>query len=269
MGGNPYSTSDDTKVATLAYNPGTRTLGDFSGNVGDPTTVQNYGQAGSVKQDCATMSGHNEWVTLASGLAGGMYRINVETSSQVPNATVGAENLFAIWVNGTGGKARVYGGGRMAGYTQVGAAPQSFFLAQIKADAAGKILQIKLFDPGDVAGNAWLHIKSPDGNSYDDATFSYQADIACNASRSDVCSAANRTSIQTARNGSSSFDGSVITITIPLAENYGSGGLTPPDAGNPNNEPGWWKIYYDVTNANDTTTWQVDIRGNPVHLVVP
>ena len=76
----------------------------------------------------------------------------------------------------------------MAGYTQVGAAPQSFYLAQIKANNAGKIIEIKLFDPGDVSGNARLYIQSPDGNSYNNVTFSYQADSACVAGRSDACS---------------------------------------------------------------------------------
>jgi hypothetical protein len=31
----------------------------------------------------------------------------------------------------------------------------------------------------------------------------------------------------------------------------------------------WWKIEYQVDGGNDTTTWQVDIQGNPVHLLVP
>ena len=30
---------------------------------------------------------------------------------------------------------------------------------------------------------------------------------------------------------------------------------------------GWWKIKYTVNGANDTTTWAVSIRGNPVHLI--
>ncbi len=35
-------------------------------------------------------------------------------------------------------------------------------------------------------------------------------------------------------------------------------------------QPGWRKIEYQITAAgNDTTTWEVDIRGNSVHLVVP
>jgi hypothetical protein len=63
----------------------------------------------------------------------------------------------------------------------------------------------------------------------------------------------------------------MITITIPLSATYGSGGLTPPGVPGATaaDKVGWWKIYYDVTNANDTTTWLVNILGNPVHLVVP
>ena len=79
------------------------------------------------------------------------------------------------------------------------------------------------------------------------------------------------TYIKTAVGGRSSFDNSMITITIPLPDNYGSGGLTPPGVPGATaaDKAGWWKIYYDVTNANDTTTWMVNILGNPVHLKVP
>ena len=34
-------------------------------------------------------------------------------------------------------------------------------------------------------------------------------------------------------------------------------------------QPGWWKIEYQVNGGNDTTTWEVNVLGNPVHLVVP
>ena len=132
----PYDDGDDLLRATLAYDPAGKTLGDFGGTMGSPISVQNFNN--SDKLDCSTNAAHNRWVTLASGLGGGTYRVNVETSSQAANATVGAENLFAIWVQAGGGRARVYGGGRMAGYTQVGAAPQSFYLAQIEQAHAGK-----------------------------------------------------------------------------------------------------------------------------------
>jgi len=39
-------------------------------------------------------------------------------------------------------------------------------------------------------------------------------------------------------------------------------------------ERGWWKIRYNMSGSSsqfstDLTTWKVDIRGNPVHLVLP
>jgi len=46
----------------------------------------------------------------------------------------------------------------------------------------------------------------------------------------------------------------------------------PQSAGDP--EPGWWRIRYTMGGSSsgkafDLTTWQVDILGNPVHLVIP
>ena len=58
----------------------------------------------------------------------------------------------------------------------------------------------------------------------------------------------------------SQFDGYWLTIMVPLPWSYGSGGLW---------QNGWWQIQYTVGGGNDTTTWMVDILGNPVHLVVP
>jgi len=37
-------------------------------------------------------------------------------------------------------------------------------------------------------------------------------------------------------------------------------------------QQGWWKIRYTMSGtgvSNDVTTWKADIRGNPVHLVLP
>ena len=115
-------------------------------------------------------------------------------------------------------------------------------------------MQITLHDPGDVSGNAYLRILSPNGNAYNYATFSYTATNGRTGTNVNV--------IQTA-NGSSLYDNQQLTILIPLPTGYGSGGLTPPGE----TEEGWWKIEYEVSGGNDTTTWQVAIRGSPVHLV--
>ncbi len=256
--GTPYTTADDTQVATSGSLFTNEDQSDQSGNYGSPPTGGGIG-------NCASSVYHNAWWQLRSGLTAGTYRLNVSTN-QSGNSGTNAENMWSIYVSG-GSTPKVYGAGSMAAYNNLQSGVQLFYLAQIDAANAGKTMQILLFDPGDVNGDATLRIKSPDGNAYNYATFDYTTDGNCIAGRSDACSATGRTSIQTATGGSSSFNNTLITITIPLPSTYGSVGLTP--AGE--TQAGWWKIEYTISgaSADDTTTWRVNLRGNPVHLKVP
>ncbi len=270
MNNTPYDPSDDFQVAQLVE--GNQRQADQSGRVGS----QNAGRA--ALSDCANDPHHNQWVrqdvwTTAgpASLPAGRYRLNVDTS-QAGNINTGAENMWSIYVgdSGAAGSARVYGGGRMVGYNNItsNSGYQRFYLAQVEAVHAGKTMVIELFDPGDVGQNAWIRVLSPDNNVYSYATFDYTADSVCVNGRSDSCAANGRTQVQTYLNGSgSSFDNSVLTIEIPLPPDYGKNGLNPP--GDVTDEQGWWQIEYQVGQANDTTTWRVSIRGNPVHLVIP
>ncbi len=252
MHGTPLDPNDDgAPLATLNYNPGTKTMGDFSGDFGTPANSTDPNG-----QDCSTNPAHNNWVTLASGLAQGMYRVNVNSTVDASNASVGAENLYSIYVNATGGVSRVYGGGRMVAYANMDAATSNFYLAQIEAAHAGKTMVIQLFDPGESSGDAFLRIKSPDGNAYNLVNFTWVCDDGRTGSG---------TQIQTSVGGAAQFNNRLLTITIPLPSTYGSVGLTPPGE----TEAGWWKIEYQMNAANDTTTWGVSINGNPVHLIIP
>jgi hypothetical protein len=279
--GTLFTTADDTLVATSGTLFQQEFQTDQSGTYGTVTAPAAGATSldGKPLKDCRENAPgavpaegrywHDKWWSMASGLAAGVYRVNVKSAAQgAANWKTQAENDFSLEVRGpsAGGKSpRVYGLGRMAGYNILSAGVQSFYLAQIDAKAAGKTIEIDLFDPGDVSGNATLKIKDPDGNSYNYATFNYTADPNCIGGNSDSCSANNRTSVRTASAGSSSFNDTWLTITIPLPATYGSGGLTPPGE----TQPGWWKIEYTVGGGNDTTTWMVNLRGNPVHLIVP
>jgi hypothetical protein len=169
----------------------------------------------------------------------------------------------------------------MAAYANIQSGRQLFYLAQIdRPSGAAKTVVISLYDPGDVGGGAWLEILSPDGNTYSPVSFSYTSrSKAGNAGPSGT----NVTCVQTNRpsaappggvpagcpavlDGSGSlFDSYWLTINVPLPSTYGSVGLTPGGE----TQAGWWKIRYTVGGGNDTTTWMVNIRGNPVHLKVP
>ena len=241
----PYSFTDDTLVAT--------TGSTFAGEVQADYSQTAFGNPPGGLTDCSGAAYHNSWYSLASGLAPGTYRLNVSTNAAGNNST-NAENMWSIWVS-SDAQPRVYGEGRMVAYNNLVGGIQQFYLAQIDAVHAGKTMRILLFDPGDVSGNAFLRILSPNGNNYNYATFSYTADNGRSGN--------NVTQIQTANAGGSYYNDSLITIDIPLPSNYGAGGLKPPGE----TEDGWWKIEYQVNGGNDTTTWQVSIRGSPVHLV--
>jgi hypothetical protein len=218
------------------------------------------GYDGAASADCQNDADHNRWYRLATNLGAGTYRLQVTTSS-ANNVNTNAENMFGIQAASRRPvAARVHGTSRMAMYNNLDGATSLFYLAKIDAVHAGKTMEIRLFDPGDVGGNATLRIKRPTATGYVDATFSYTAD--------NGRSGTNVTTIPTAIGGVSQFNNSWLTISVPLPNTYGLGAdtLLPPGE----SEPGWWKIQYDISaSGNDTTTWEVTVRGNPVHLVTP
>ncbi len=255
----PFDQTDDTLVASSGntfanqnqVDKGTRYIGD--GRYSDG------GYDGALSADCQSDTRHNAWYRLAANLPIGTYRLRVTTSS-ANNINTNAENMFGIQaVTNGGGTPRVYGTERMAMYNNINGGAALFYLAQIDAVHAGKTMEIRLFDPGDVGGDAVLRIKRPTQLGYVDATFSYTAD--------NGRSGTNVTSIQTATGGTNLYNNSWITISVPLSNTYGVGDtLIPPGE----TQAGWWKIQYTITaSGNDTTTWAVTIRGNPVHLVTP
>jgi Flp pilus assembly protein TadG len=274
----PFTTADDSVVAQSGSlfqqefqldnsgtygTPGGPKVGDSSA---DGKTAVDCG-AGQIANPAVGGYWHNKWWPIATGLAAGTYRVQIQSAALgAVNFKAQAENAWSIEVtDGAGSSPQVHGLGRMAGYNILGSGFQRMYLAQIDATAAGKTIEIDLFDPGDVSGDAYLRVLSPDGNAYNYATFSYSSDSNCASGNSDACSASGRTVIQTAKGGSSSFDDTWVKILIPLPTTYGSTGLLP--AGE--TQSGWWKIEYQVGGGNDTTTWEVNVLGNPVHLVVP
>jgi len=205
---------------------------------------------------------------VASGLAAGTYRLEVTTTdpaSPIPassNASVNAQNDFSIEVTGSGSP-QVYGSGAMANWYNITSGTSTFYLAKIGANYAGKTLQINLFDVGDTAGNTYLKIKSPDGGSQNYSGFTYtSASLEGTAGPSGSVAAGSSGLQTTSCSGSCShvFNDLLLTMSIPLPSTYGTGGLW---------QNGWWQVEYDVSSGNDTTTWEVNVIGNPVHLVVP
>jgi hypothetical protein len=266
--GTPYNLADDRRVAT-------------SGN--------------TFRRQTSCDAYHNAWYSIpfisgqpeaASGLLGNtVYRLRASTYDPTDVSgqnSVAADNGFAIMAKVSAGTApKVYGIGAMEMLTPLpGGQTSTFYLAQIEAIHAGKTMEIKLWDPGDTNQNAYIQILEPCSGgvgcgsgwkpfttlSYtakrgqlDTSTGNYIANSGASSCDSNSSSSTDR--VQT-YSGGSQFNGCWLTLEIAIPTGYAA----PQD--------GWWKISYIMqggsgTNATDITTWQVNIRGNPVHLVEP
>ena len=220
---------------------------------------------------------HNKWWAVGqttssptyaqTHLVAGTYELQIATTDAT-NSSTNVQNMFSIGVvDGGAAGTQVYGNGTMANWYNVTGGTSTFYLAQIAPTYAGKTLQINLFDVGDTAANSYLKIKSPDGGGtggtqkYVDFTYT-SATLEGTAGPSGSVTAGSNGLQTTVCSSSCSvpFNDLMLTIGIPLPSTYGTSTLW---------QSGWWQIEYDVSSANDLTTWAVDVVGNPVHLVVP
>lgn len=222
--------------------------------------------------DCSTLPWHLGWVQVASGLAAGTYRLHTystDPSSATDQDNSTGLNTFALYASASGGTPKIYGIGAMEAYVHLPANTTSeFYLAQIDAVHAGKTMEINLWDPGDT-GNlaAQLAILQPTGTGFTPVQFSWTATQGNSSGNCRATSGTNVFSVTTNTGGTSNFNGCWLTIDVPLPTTYSA----PVDPATGQN--GWWKIRYTMGAgsgfATDLTTWKVDIKGNPVHLITP
>ena len=260
MNNTPYSTSDDTLLASSGSLFANMDNADKGTNFAGDSDYGN-GYNGASSADCASSPYHNAWWRLASGLGEGKYRLQVVTSAGGTGQN--AVNNFGVQVTSTlGTGARIYGQSRMCAYVNVVSTTALFYLAQVDAVYAGKTIEIKLFDPGDIQ-NSTLRVKQPGSSGYTDATFRFTA---TGSSGGAPTSGGPQTSLQTSNTATPTgfYNNQWVTLQVALPADYSA--PTPPGE----TQPGWWKIEYTVgSTGQDVTTWEVNIRGNPVHLVVP
>jgi len=218
--------------------------------------------------DCTTDAYHNQWWTLHTVVSPGIYRLQVTTTNQLnlnDQKGTSSENMWGLRAVATDPtyQPHVYGLGKMVIYANVTSGTTLFYLGQIEAVHAGKTMVIQLFDPGDASGNSSIEVLQPTATGYAAIRFSYTADSTAAGSKSGT----NVLSLRTTISGAAQYNNSWVTLTVPLPKTYAA----PLPPGEPaGTGGGWWKIRYTFdSTTSDTTTWQVSIRGNPVHLVLP
>jgi hypothetical protein len=270
-GENTYYTLYDTNNLPLAPGLWTNVAHHYEINPVQVDKSSTYGgsdysdgnEPPSSATDCESNPEHNAWVLLGAVTAGHTYSLQVTTSdpaSPAGNRSQAFENMFSIAVTGAG--STINGTGSMVTYANIDSGSQQFYLAQIDRMAgAGKTVEIDLFDPGDTTNADWLQIEIDSPTGWQFTNFSYTA--------TNGNSNSNTNCIQT-KGGSgtappgctdsigASYNDVWVTLQVALPTTYGSPSLA-------NN--GWWLIKYTVNGGNDTTTWEVSILGNPVHLI--
>ncbi len=262
--GTPYDLQDDTLVS--GFSSGTT----FQQQDGSDPTLNGSGGSGIAGCDAYHLGWYQLGTsTLAGGAAGHVYRLHtstLDTSDPTDQLATNARNGWALFTRVTGGTApKIYGIGAMEMYTPLPSGTSSeFYLAQIEAAHAGKTMEIRLFDAGDTNQDANIQILIPTSGGWSATNFNYTASQGTTNSGVTNCNSSagtNVSNVVTYQSGSSRFNGCWITIQIPIPTTYAA------------HQTGWWKIRYNMTGsgstATDITTWQVQIRGNPVHLVLP
>jgi hypothetical protein len=167
--------------------------------------------------------------------------------------------------------------------------PATFYLAEVGPQYAGKSLVLELWDPGDATGNASLFPKAPSASlpkpvvDVPAADCSYTSRVLPNAQQSSSAGGAtgrietspqdsdfsSRCGIRTTISSNRQFNGVWLTIRVEIPSDYTCEESTAANPVNPEVDPNscWWGIEYNFSSsANDVTTWQARIEGNPVHL---
>jgi hypothetical protein len=200
---------------------------------------------------------------LSGGPSGTTYRLRTTSDpGDSSQDTADGYNNFAIYVEATGATPQVYGIGAMQMYTPLpGGSASVFYLAQIDAQAgAGKTMEVMLWDAGDTnALAANLQILQPTSGGWSAVSSMTWTGTKVSGDAS-TCPSGSGSSIVTNSGGSSKYNGCWLTIDIVIPASYSAP------------QSGWWKIQYNMSGAStdyasDETTWQVNIRGNPVHLI--
>jgi Flp pilus assembly protein TadG len=260
VGHNPNSASSTTARGQYIFNQ----LNDPASGLVDPND--------GVLTFAETFRRFSTFCTIPAGsVQTGKYIVQVRTNSASATPTLYTSSITTAGHNkmsmragfGTTGVTSLDGSrvtvaalGRLPIFANSNGADTRFYLAKVLPYDAGRTLRISLFDMGEASQTGVLQVLPPAEFA---STFS-----GCGFSRSDGASLSTNASTCTLSNVSSSggFDGKVITIDVPIPQNYTCDDDTATGC--------WVRIkaqYPSGATVNDATTWSAAILGNPVRLV--
>jgi Flp pilus assembly protein TadG len=244
-------------------------------------------------------SAFHRWVTLCTigSAVEGKYFIQVRSHLPYPtgdltrafsaatDANIYGQNRYAVRtvLPGTSTVApnvATYTDAHLPMYVNTGTAgaTPNFYLTRVLpgGGASGRNVQLQFFDIGDVGcaspapagcGVTTVTISPPTDRSGDPPTCEWAFDNGSPIPGSAVVGGTNGCTLSNITNAA--FDGHLVRVKIKVPGNYGCGsGPGAPPAITPNDC--WFRIqmsYTPGTVANDTTTWDASIGGDPVRLI--
>lgn len=260
-------TPETSPGGSRRINTGGCTPRTFAGTKDNIAPLVNPGSA----QYNATFTGwFRKWSTLCTITIGasnpaGDYVLKVST-----NLNANGLNRFALraaimststTVNqAQTSKISLFAKGRLVIYAHENTGNVEFFLARLNSATAGRDLTLTLFDIGDADGGASLSVVPPpdatnDGSpmtNFGNCTYTPPGSTTYKPTTS-TCGINNMTS--------SVFNGRITNIRIPLPDEYRC---------NDSDVNGCWtrmRLTYGAGGVQDTTSWEVALNGNPLHLV--
>lgn len=183
----------------------------------------------------------------------GRYLLRVQSEGNGASA-----NRYSVRVTAASTtKPRISGYGDMSMYNNVNAGTANFYLAEVGPEHRGKTLEVRLYDPGEVNGDAHMAVIHPNGSVATSCKGDHEGGTG--SGRFTKGSTLSPCEFQTSA-GSARYNGAWVTLQIQVPTTYSCTLGTVPGC--------WWKIRYRMSaQANDTTTWAAQIIGDPVHLV--
>lgn len=268
-GTTPYDQSDDVKLCDRTIANGSNAAYDVRWfelcNIGSPIAGRRY----YVNVRSTSGSNYNGYALRA---VAGTY-----PAACLDTMPVGDVNCYGV-PGSVQPALSAYGDMEMYNGIDSGA-PTTFFLANVKKIYAGKTLRIKLWDPGDGAGNISVQILKPgpkvsgvpeQGVPFPSCTWvkrDYQNNVVSspgsNGSGGTLSGAAG-CKLFTTISSDMQFQDRWVEFQMVIPEDYDCD-----ESVDPTTDSGscWWQIRYTTTQStSDYTTWFADIIGDPVRL---
>jgi len=268
----PFENLDNPVICAM-------TFGDYNEEVYPLLNQADGYMDGAIGPENMAFDDHfRQWTTICNvpwgTVAVGDYIVQVRTNasqasppSSLVNAdasiTHGGYNRFAMRAgfgtpsSGTyASGVNLFADGRLPIYVNqsVGGTPTNFYLARVVPEYAGQLLELEFFDVAD-GSDGTLTVTPPSdmtGSGIAGCTFIRDA-APPTVTTSTTCKSPTLTS--------TNYNGRVVTVQIPLPDNYSC---------NAGSDVGcWFRVNLDFAGGNpaDTTTWSARVRGDPVRLV--